>query len=105
MALLHFFSNTPYICLVGDNLIAVFTSSFSLKHVVLFEVDDEKHSNWLNKDLTDPQRGCQGPPEVFTSHSKYNYYKTAGVNQKCKYSKDLGLRTTDPQTAKGTYIG
>ena len=57
------------------------------------------------KDLTDPQKSCQGSSEVFTSHLKYLCYKTAGVNQKCKYSKDLVLRTTDPQTAKGTYIG
>ena len=80
-------------------------SSFSLKHVVLVEVDSENHSHWSNRDLTDLQKSCQGPPEVFTSHSEYLCYKTAGVNQKCKYSKDLGLRTTDSQTAKGTYVG
>ena len=105
MVLLHFFSNTSNNCLVGNSWLAVSASSFSLKHVVLVEVDDEKHSHWSNKDLTDPQKSCQGPPEDFTSHLKYNCYKTAGVNQKCKYSKDLDLRTTDPQTAKVTYIG
>ena len=105
MALLHFFLNTPNMCLVGDNLMAVSASSFNLKHVVLVEVDDEKHSHWSNKDLTDLQKSCQEPREVFTSHSDYLCYKTAGVNQKCKYSKDLGLRTTDSQTEKGTYVG
>lgn len=45
MALLPIFFNTLNICLVGDNLMAVSASSFSLKHVVLVEVDDEKHSH------------------------------------------------------------
>lgn len=45
MALLTIFLNTPNICLVEDNLMAVSASSFSLKHVDLVEVDDEKHSH------------------------------------------------------------
>ena len=45
MALLPIFSNTPNICLVEDSLMAVSASSFSLKHVVLVEVDNEKHSH------------------------------------------------------------